>query len=97
LRELAPHLPADQRAKALTEALTAATAIDNDWSRALALRELVPHLSADQVAEANSQALAASSSAGRSAVVETVITIIEAAAADIRAGASVLACLRWWP
>ena len=51
LGELAPRLPAEQRAEVLAEVLTAARSIEDSFSRVRALGELAPHLPVELLSE----------------------------------------------
>ena len=52
LASLASYLPADQRERALDDALRAAAMLPADYTRAIALTELARHLNADQLTDA---------------------------------------------
>jgi hypothetical protein len=69
---LAVHLPPEQRAQVLSEALTAAQAIDDESNRASALSALAPHLLPEQLSQALKASLAISEDSPRASALSAL-------------------------
>jgi hypothetical protein len=83
---LAPHLPPDQKIKALAEALAAAKVIGDEGARAQALGSLAPHLPRDQIAEALAAAKAIGDKGARAEALGSLASYIFTRSASYAVG-----------